>query len=818
MRNNMKNNLLKIMGALFVGTLVLVGMGLDVKADNSYKYIKDDGNEDTATSLQAAVDNAKSGTTIRMEADCDEDGTQNDGENTFVVLINNKTLTLDLNGHTLTGAATSTTDSFIKVKSGAKLTVTDSSAGKGGKITESQQSQLAYKHAIRNEGTFILDSGSIFEFHGDSNGTGVYNDNATFIMNGGSIDSCLAPGNSSNGGGVYNMNSNFTMNGGSIKNCSAENGGCIYNNDKSNFTMNNGSIENCSSINGGGGIYCEGGSTFTMNGGSISRCKLTGNVTLGAAAVMIMPNAKFYMNGGKITGCTSESTKSGTCGGVYLGEGSIFEIKGDSIIDGNNCQLANHKFYNLYSAPDTGHGEATVRITGNLTGKIRINSDAPTIELDGKHVYTGIENIIFVDEYGKENKGHLNISPNGKITVFPDGGVNSRTVTFDLDSHGQNVSIVLEKDSLVPLPANLVSPKAGGYIFLGWYKDSKCTEEWHFFGDANPDSIGDSNRIIYSKWTRTTGISINPSTLSMKKGETETLTCSYVPEAAEKPVIVWSSDNEKVATVESVGEISGKAAGKVKGIAAGEAVITVTTEDGEKTATCIVTVTEPESDEVIVTFDANGHGTAPNAIAAKKGKTIAEPVAPTEDGWIFEGWYKSKAAADEKTESDKWDFANDKVEADITLYAGWTEKENPVIIDYDLLKSEVPSGTVICVNPADPSIIMDMKVLSLDKMTCDNQAFLADYYAKSLGGTKADVILTKGIYPRRDLSISEKAEKRKLFWNNLPIKTSGYIYAICYDKEHGAYLLAGVVDKKGTAMFVNYCFSDACNITIFTVK
>lgn len=138
--------------------------------------------------------------------------------------------------------------------------------------------------------------------------------------------------------------------------------------------------------------------------------------------------------------------------------------------------------------------------------------------------------------------------------------------------------------------------------------------------------------------------------------------------------------------------------------------------------------------------------------------------------------------------------------------------------DPDTYKSEAPSKTVLAINIANPMEFLDLKVHSLDKTNTANQEFLANYNAKLLGGTAANVILTKGIFPRRDLSTAEKAQKRALSWNNLPIKTPGAIYAVCYDKDHGAYLLTGKVDARGTAVFAGFMPVEACNITLFTLK
>lgn len=78
-----------------------------------------------------------------------------------------------------------------------------------------------------------------------------------------------------------------------------------------------------------------------------------------------------------------------------------------------------------------------------------------------------------------------------------------------------------------------------------------------------------------------TGVSVKAST-TIEKGKTETLTPTFTPTNATNKNVSWESDNTSVATV--------TAAGVVTGVAAGTANITVTTEDGDYEATCVVTV------------------------------------------------------------------------------------------------------------------------------------------------------------------------------------------------------------------------------------
>jgi internalin A len=71
-----------------------------------------------------------------------------------------------------------------------------------------------------------------------------------------------------------------------------------------------------------------------------------------------------------------------------------------------------------------------------------------------------------------------------------------------------------------------------------------------------------------------------------------------------------------------------------------------------------------------VTFDANGHGTAPAPVRAVFATAIEEPESLTAEGYTFEGWHTDKETSDDNA----WNFATDTMPAkDITLYASWTK-------------------------------------------------------------------------------------------------------------------------------------------------
>ena len=79
-----------------------------------------------------------------------------------------------------------------------------------------------------------------------------------------------------------------------------------------------------------------------------------------------------------------------------------------------------------------------------------------------------------------------------------------------------------------------------------------------------------------------TSVSLNKSTTSITAGGTETLVATISPSNATNKNVTWSTSDNSVATVDG---------GVVTAIATGTATITVKTVDGNKTASCTVTVT-----------------------------------------------------------------------------------------------------------------------------------------------------------------------------------------------------------------------------------
>lgn len=82
-----------------------------------------------------------------------------------------------------------------------------------------------------------------------------------------------------------------------------------------------------------------------------------------------------------------------------------------------------------------------------------------------------------------------------------------------------------------------------------------------------------------------TGVTLSPSSVSIAVGGYKMLTAIVQPSNATDKTVTWSSDKPEIASVTNTGRVTGESEGT--------ATITVTTNDGSKTDTCIVTVTAP---------------------------------------------------------------------------------------------------------------------------------------------------------------------------------------------------------------------------------
>ena len=245
------------------------------------------------TELTAALNNA----------DCTEIKLGSNIETTGKLYVE-RTVTLDLNGHTLSCSSENT--GIIWVRKNGNLAIKDS--GTGGKI-DGQNKNCGIE--VKG-GTLTLESGSIVnctDADGDGGAVDVSNTGVTetqvkygkFVMNGGAIMDCKV----GDDGGAVDIGSGctFIMNGGTISSCRADDdGGAVFIKQSGSFELNGGVIQNCSAGANGGAVNIYQDGRFTMTGGTIKSCKVDLG-GLGMAVYGSNDKAVVTMTGGTFEDC-----------------------------------------------------------------------------------------------------------------------------------------------------------------------------------------------------------------------------------------------------------------------------------------------------------------------------------------------------------------------------------------------------------------------------------------------------------------------------------------------------------------------------------
>ena len=138
--------------------------------------------------------------------------------------------------------------------------------------------------------------------------------------------------------------------------------------------------------------------------------------------------------------------------------------------------------------------------------------------------------------------------------------------------------------------------------------------DYLYFGDYGNNNgynvIQTKTKIIVNPSSETIGvesISLSQNSLSINKGETATLNANISPAGATNKNVTWSANNSNVSLTPNALSC------EILGNTAGSSVVTVTTEDGNKTASCNITINETQSTE-----------TYGNIVLSKTSETISE--------------------------------------------------------------------------------------------------------------------------------------------------------------------------------------------------
>lgn len=355
---------------------------------------------------------------------------------TDTLSINNKKLSIDLNGHTITAA---NNQRAFHISNDGTLEIKDS-VGNG--IIQGNGTVTGHGGAIYMEGSgsaLTISGGTIQGFTASTSGGGVYMSGGTFNMTGGAIENCTAP----EGAGVkmYPDSGNtctFTMSDSAeIKNCSND-GVSIAWSGTSKFIMSGGAIDN----NKGYGLWTSSGSNteITLSGGTITNSEsydmvIHRKVTLQVNSATVSGKIR---NFGTITG---EGSAEFTGTVVNESAGKIVSGKFERIEDASTAGVCNTVEYETY-VKLIGHrwpNEETLRqLQNKVQGNVQLKFSSQVTPDDMENTLTIPEGVtVTVDLTGKQVAGinaEKKIINHGNLTLI-DSGTGS-TLNIPIENNG----------------------------------------------------------------------------------------------------------------------------------------------------------------------------------------------------------------------------------------------------------------------------------------------------------------------------------------------------------------------------------------------
>ena len=271
----------------------------------------------------------------------------------------NRSLTIDLNGHTISGVGKES-EYIFNILSGSTMTIKDTSEAQNGRIIATKVNE-DYEEAIlvSKGGKLTLESG-ILQGNEDEDCRIVTVESGTFTMNGGSVTGNTYDGN---GAGIYINEGSFTMNGGTVSDntndsFSGYGGGLYFDGSSTSKLIIKGGEFFGNSAAIGGAIYLDDGNA-EITGGRIYK-----NTAIESSAIEISSTADNVTLAGNlvITENTPYSSKGAAVNysAVTIGYPAFFT--NNNIYLGGNLKICGDKYCDLIIAT----GRSKVHIMDNL--------------------------------------------------------------------------------------------------------------------------------------------------------------------------------------------------------------------------------------------------------------------------------------------------------------------------------------------------------------------------------------------------------------------------------------------------------------------
>ncbi|MCI5944795.1 MAG: Ig-like domain-containing protein [Eubacterium sp.] len=216
---------------------------------------------------------------------------------------------------------------------------------------------------------------------------------------------------------------------------------------------------------------------------------------------------------------------------------------------------------------------------------------------------------------------------------------------------------------------------------------------------ANKQPGGSSSTLT----KKVTGISLDYSSISVVKGSTKKLTATVRPSNATNKKVTWTSSNKKIATVTQTG--------KVKGIKAGTAKITVKAKDGSgEKAVCTVTVKNKTTTAASTTAAQKKTASATTRSQTKTlGTSTGSTAAKTASGKTAGTATTAKKAGTTEASDGDWSFSGE----DYVPETGTVEDTEETMAENAEGSERLIDKTITLQIPVGPIIYMGLGALGL---------------------------------------------------------------------------------------------------------
>lgn len=415
-------------------------------------------------------------------------------------------------------------------------------------------------------------------------------------------------------------------------------------------------------------------------------------------------------------------------------------------------------------------------------------------------------------------RNNIDLYCNGASTEDPDPS-DTYTITYELNGGTNNTA---NPDTYTAQTETIIlrAPVKEGCTFAGWYRDKTLTIS---ITQIVKGSTGDLT--LYAKWKDNSQEPVDPPetyTITYKldggtnhadnpasyAANTETITLK-APAKEGYTFDGWYTD---AAMTNKITQITKDNTGNLTLYA--KWTKNQTSDDSDTKPGDSDTTVEPK---YTVTFNMNGHGSAPQSITdIQSGELIQKPADPTAQGYRFDGWYKDSSC------STAWNFNTDKVTADTTLYAKWIKLDAPADEDVskypaDQRKDLKAAGAKIAEikakvydgSPYTPTVKVTASDNGKQITLTEGVDYRVLYTNNVVPGTAKVTVRGNGTYkgeitkefqitkkPLKDLNIVAGGMSADAKTDNLPV----YIYDGAVELVKGTdYTLSNLTDVKGSS-------------------